>query len=139
MAVRIEALSRAMMRRSMRLLDMEYKPSEIADELGASKEQVMRLISAGAPVRKDSKGHYWIHGETFVKWLNEAAPKNKRAKNTFADNVCYCVVCHSQVTYIEHRRKGNVSYGTCPQGHNVARFLSQKSTQKPTGKARKSK
>lgn len=135
MTVRVEKLSRAMMRRSMRLLDMEYKPSEVAEELGAKKEQILRLISAGAPARKDAKGHYWIHGETFVKWLSDAAPKNGRDKSTFADNECYCLKCRSMVIYVEHRRKGNISYGKCPDGHNVARFLSQN----PTGKARNKK
>lgn len=135
MTVRVEKLSRAMIRRSMRLLDMEYKPSEVADELAATKEQILRLISAGAPARRDAKGHYWIHGETFVKWLTDAAPKNGKAKSTFADNECYCVVCRETTTYIEHRRAGRISYGKCPRGHNVARFLSQKTT----GKARSKK
>lgn len=139
MTIRVEKLSRGLMRRSMRLLDMEYKPSEIADELGASKDQILRLVSAGAPARKDSKGHYWIHGETFVKWMTDAAPKDSKAKNTFADNECYCVVCRSMVIYTEHRRKGHIVYGKCPQGHNVARFISQKPTSKPTGKARTKK
>ncbi len=130
MTVRVEKLSRALMRRSMRLLDMEYKPSEIADELGASKIQVLRLLSAGAPARKDSKGHYWIHGETFVKWLNDAAPKNSRQKDTFADNETYCVVCRAVVIYTEHRRKGRFAYGKCEHGHNVARMLSQNQTRK---------
>jgi hypothetical protein len=135
MTVRVEKLSRAMMRRSMRLLDMEYKPSEIADELAASKEQILRLVSAGAPARKDSKGHYWIHGETFVEWLNKAAPKNNREKRTFADNEAWCVRCKAQVIYTETRRKGRVSFGKCPHGHNVARYLSSN----PTGKARSKK
>lgn len=136
MTVRVEKLSRALIRRSMRLLDMEYKPSEIADELGASKDQIIRLVSAGAPARKDSKGRYWIHGDSFVEWLNKAAPKNERAKVTFADNETWCVKCKETVTYTETRRRGHISYGKCPQGHNVARFKSTKTT---TGKARTKK
>jgi len=130
MTVRVASLSRAMMRRSMRLLDMEYKPSEVADELGATKEQVVRLISAGAPARKDAKGHYWIHGETFVKWLEDAAPKNRQAKTTFEENESWCMTCRAKVAYIESRRRGNVSYGKCPNGHKVARFMSKKTTGK---------
>lgn len=135
MTVRVEKLSRALIRKSMRLLDMEYKPSEIADELGGSKAQIMRLVSAGAPARKDSKGHYWIHGDTFREWLEKAAPKNDKDKNHFADNEAWCVTCKKAVFYVEHRRKGHISYGKCPDGHNVARFISQN----PKGKARKKK
>ncbi len=136
MAVRVKKLSWALMRRSMRILDMEYKPSEIAQELGAGQEQILKLILAGAPARKDSKGHYWIHGTTFVNWLHAAAPKNDRDKNTFADNECWCVGCRSVVIYIEHKRKGTISYGKCPHGHSVARFLSQKTTGKSGNKKR---
>ncbi len=135
MTVRVEKLSRSLMRKSLRLLDMEYKPAEVAEELGAKKEQILRLISAGAPARKDSKGHYWIHGISFVEWMTKAAPKTSKDKSTFADNEVWCVTCKNTVTYSEHRRKGHISYGKCVNGHNVARFTSQNIT----GKARKKK
>ena len=126
MTVKIEKLSRAMMRRSMRILDMQYKLSEIAMELGADKEQILQLIYAGAPARKDSRGHYWIHGTKFVQWLHDVAPKNGRDRNTFSDNECWCASCRSMIVYKESRRQGLVSYGECPAGHNVTRFLSRK-------------
>lgn len=126
MAVRVETLSRAMMRRSIRLLDMEYKPSEVAEELGATKEQVLRLISAGAPARVDGSGRYWVHGDTFVKWLQDAAPKNAKAKHDISEKECWCVKCKKVVTYKETKRKGNVIFGRCPDGHKVARFFSMK-------------
>lgn len=127
MAVTVQKLSRAMMRRSMRILDMQYKLSEIAKELGADKEQILQLVFAGAPARKDARGHYWIHGTTFVQWLYDAAPKNGRDKNTFAENECWCIACRSMIIYVESRRRGCVSYGKCPAGHSVTRFISEKS------------
>jgi hypothetical protein len=130
MAVTVQKLSRALMRRSMRILDMQYKLSEIANELGADKEQILQLILAGAPARKDSRGHFWIHGTTFVQWLHDVAPKNDRDKNTFSDNECWCMGCRSMVVYLESRRRGLVSYGKCPAGHSVTRFLSQKSAKR---------
>lgn len=130
MTVRVAKLSRALMRRSIRLLDMEYKPAEIAAELAASKEQILRMVSAGAPARKDAKGHYWIHGSKFAEWLETAAPKKTGDKTEFADNESYCFRCHSVTPYTEHRRKGKVSYGTCKQGHKVARFISSKTNAK---------
>jgi hypothetical protein len=127
MTVRIEKLSRALMRRSIRLLDMEYKPSEIAEELAASKEQIVRLLTAGAPARKDAKGHYWLHGLTFVRWLEDAAPKKTGDKTTFTENECYCVTCRAVTPFTEHRRKKRMVYGMCPKGHKTVRFISLKS------------
>jgi hypothetical protein len=106
---------------------MDYKPSELAEELGANKEQILRLVSAGAPARKDAKGRYWIHGKTFVHWLKNAAPKKPGDKTAFEDNECYCVTCRAVVSFVELRRKKRIVYGTCPKGHRVARFISLKS------------
>lgn len=123
----VTKLSRAFMRRTIRLLDMEYKPSEIAEELGGSKEQILRLIEAGAPARKDAKGHYWVHGLTFVQFLEDAAPKKPGDKTAFALNECYCVACHQVTHYTEYRRSKKTIFGTCPNGHKIARFYSLKS------------
>ena len=130
MTIRVNRLSRALMRRSVRILDMEYKPSEIAEELGANNVQILRLLSAGAPARKDAKGRYWIHGTAFVHWLKDAAPKKPGDKTIFADNECYCVTCRASVLFTESRRVRHIAYGTCPKGHKVARFFSLK----PQGK-----
>lgn len=124
--VRVERLSRAMMRRSIRLLDMEYKPSEIAAELQATKAQIIRLISAGAPARKDAKGHFWIHGETFARWLEKVAPKNLKAKTTFLDSECFCMGCQAVTPFTETSRKRHIVFGVCPSGHKVSRFISIK-------------
>jgi hypothetical protein len=128
--VRIEKLSRAMMRRSMRLLDMEYKPSEIAEELSVTKVQVLRMLTAGAPARKDAQGHFWIHGEKFVEWLENAAPKKHKDKTTFADNECYCLQCRKIVTFVETHRRRMIVFGTCSRGHKVTRFISTKKGKK---------
>lgn len=139
MAVRLGKLSRALMRRSIRLLDMEYKPSEIAEELDASKEQIRKLIHAGAPARMDAKGNYWIHGERFAEWLKNAAPKNDKAKKVFEDNEAYCFACKAVTTFTEYRRKNRVVFGTCLHGHKVARFISSKpaTPAKPEKKGKK--
>jgi hypothetical protein len=130
MTVRVDRVSRGLMRRSIRLLDMEYKPSELAEELGTSKEKILRLVSAGAPARKDARGHYWIHGTTFVHWLEDAAPKKPGDKVIFADNECYCVSCRARVTYTESRRRNRIVTGTCPKGHKISRFLSYEAIRK---------
>lgn len=138
MPFKLTKVSRAMMRKSIRLLDMEYKPSEIADELGANSHYILSLIAGGAPARKDASGRYWVHGLTFKKWLDDAAPKNIeeiKKRPTIADNECYCVTCKKITTYTERMQKGRVSYGVCPSGHKVARFLP--SVVSPKGKKKK--
>lgn len=133
MTIKLSKASRALMRRSLRLLDMEYKPSEIADELSTDPSHILRVIRSGAPARKDSKGRFWVHGLSFAAWLKNAAPKNDnelKARPTIADNEAYCVGCHEITPYTEHRRKGRIVYGTCPKGHKVARFISSKEQKK---------
>jgi hypothetical protein len=128
MTVKLGKSSRALMRRSLRLLDMEYKPSEIASELSTDNRHILRLVEAGAPARKDDNGRYWIHGRNFALWLENVSPKNDKelkARPVVKDNEAYCVVCRSLVIYKEHRLKGRVSYGTCPLGHKTARFISK--------------
>jgi hypothetical protein len=132
--VKLNKTSRALMRRSLRLLDMEYKPSEIADELNTNPQYILRLVGSGAPARKDTKGRFWIHGESFARWLADASPKNikeLKARPTIAENETYCLRCKAITTYTETTRRRRISFGTCPQGHKVSRFLSNK---KPTGK-----
>ena len=127
--IKLTKASRALMRRSLRLLDMEYKPSEIAEELSTNQQHILRLLSAGAPARKDIKGRYWIHGKSFATWLADASPKNDRdlkARPAIAENEAYCLQCRLVITYTEHRRTGHISYGTCPHGHKVTRFISPK-------------
>jgi len=133
MTMRVENVTRSLMHRSMRILDMEYKPSEIAEELGASKEQILRLISAGAPARKDANGRYWISGIPFLAWLKDAAPKKTEDKHVFADDECYCVTCREVVHFTAYRKSHRIVFGACLKGHKVARFVSLK----PKGKVDK--
>jgi hypothetical protein len=130
MTTRVDRLSRALMRRSIRILDMEYKPSEMADELGASKDQILRLISAGAPARKDTQGRYWLNGLSFVTWLKDVAPKKPGDKTLFADDECYCFTCRKVVQYQEKRRKNRMAFGICSNGHKVTRIVSVQSKRK---------
>ena len=115
---------------SRSLLNMMYKPAEIAEEMGTSKEQIIKLISAGAPARKDAKGHYWIHGLTFVQWLKDVAPKKPGDKTIFEDDECYCVICRQMVHFTKLRRVKRIAYGICPKGHKVSRFISLDSQRK---------
>jgi hypothetical protein len=103
------------MRRSIRILDMEYKPAEIA-------------VAAGAPARKDANGRYWIHGLTFVQWLKDAGPKKPGDKSTIENDEAYCFNCRRVVHFTETRRIKRTVYGICLNGHKVIRYISLKSS-----------
>ncbi len=122
---KFEAMTRAMARRTVRLLDMEYKPSEIADELACKIEWVKLAIEKGCPVRKDKSGRYWIHGESFARWANNYAPQKAGDKYTMSQGEAYCVACKKVTAYTETARRANVSYGECPAGHKVTRFIAK--------------
>ncbi len=84
-----------------RLMDMQYKPSELAREIGVTADTVTRsYIPAGLPVTKDATGHIWINGLVFAKWahdLNLERKKSKRAK--LPDNQAYCFKCKKPVVF----------------------------------------
>jgi len=122
MGKHMKAISRAMARRSIRLLDMEYKPSEISEELACRQEWVMLAIRNNAPSRKDESGRYWIHGEKFAAWLDEAKRK-ERVK--IQSNKCYCVGCKKYTIYKVTGRNGNRVSGTCAKGHNISIFTNK--------------
>lgn len=84
-----------------RLLDMMYKPSEIADELGVSVDTVRRsYIPAGLPVEKDTTGHTWIHGITFANWAREQIAARKKGKREkLPENKAYCMSCKKVVDF----------------------------------------
>ncbi len=103
--IRVENLSLKISRRSLRLLDMEYKLREIADELDAKPEQILVLIANGAPAFKDEFGHYWIHGLTFYKWLQKSASRNKKDKRAFALDETQYVIDNSLVKYTDIQRE----------------------------------
>ena len=74
-------ISRPQVIRLGRLLNMYYKPSEIAEEIGISPDTVYRTyIPAGCPHEVDESGRIWIIGTTFRDWalLILAGRKNRK-------------------------------------------------------------
>jgi hypothetical protein len=133
--VKLSKASQSMMRFTLRLLDMEYKPSELAEELHTDSRHILSFIGMGCPARKDSNGRYWLHGETFARWMRDTVAKNDRdlaSRPAIADNEAYCVKCRAIVNFTEYRRAGRVAYGNCKAGHKVTRFVSiKKESSKP--------
>ena len=81
-----------------RLLDMMYRPAEIASTLDISVDSFYRsYVPAGAPVVKDAKGVMWIHGLSFAIWARDNLKQRPEDRKVMADNEVYCLKCHATV------------------------------------------
>lgn len=102
--------------RAARLLDMMYKPSEIAQELKINKRSIYDiLIPLGLPHERDEHGHIWLHGITVREWLQKATrgPKHKLSVDEM-----FCLRCFTSRSFKEARlvRDGKMvrAQATCP-------------------------
>jgi hypothetical protein len=81
-----------------RLLDMLYKPSEIAEEIGVAQDTVYRsYLPAGAPHTRDDQGNVWIHGLTFASWARETISKKRSQRAGLPDGYAWCLKCNQPV------------------------------------------
>ncbi|MCE7861292.1 MAG: hypothetical protein DYG86_16100 [Chloroflexi bacterium CFX2] len=81
-----------------RLLDMMYKPSEIAEEIGVTQDTVYRsYLPAGLPHERDDHGGVWIHGPAFVAWAKETITKRKEKRFGLPDDHAWCMRCNQAV------------------------------------------
>lgn len=112
--------------RLIKLLDMFYKPSELAEEVGFTRRQVYRVyIPAGCPHNRDHRRHIWINGKEFRKWYEETYPRVSLAKNE-----AFCLTCKNatKITDPIKKQKGRLSYwiSICPKcGRKLARIITK--------------
>jgi len=86
-------LMRSNIIRLSRLLNMFYKPSEIAELLGLTTETIYRAyLPAGAPFKKDGNGNIQIHGLEFSSWAKNVYQDRK--KGPMGDNQAWCCRCN---------------------------------------------
>lgn len=103
--------------KSSGLLPMHYTVRELSKELGAVERTLRDWLANGAPHLKDDKGHIWIHGQEFARWVDSARnPKQK--KRRMKDIEGYCMHCKRTVEMlavsIRHvRGKLTMMRGTC--------------------------
>jgi len=105
---RIPRISRGTVLKMERLLNMQYKPSEIAEELGISTKTIYSsYIPAGLPHQRDDAGNFWIVGTAFRDWAMAVLQTNKHVKKVIGDNEAYCVGCRAvrEFSRITKRRK----------------------------------
>lgn len=114
-----------------RLLDMMYKPSEIADEVGFTVRQFYRVyIKLGCPHQRDKRNHIWINGKAFVNWYQDIFPKIKVKKDQ-----AFCLTCKKAVDIVEpiQNQKEGLNYlvSFCPHcGRKLVKIISNKKRKK---------
>lgn len=112
--------------RLLKLLDMLYKPSELANEIGFTRRQVYRVyIPEGCPHIKDEKRYIWINGKEFGEWYEATYPRT-----TLARDESFCLTCKKPVQIINPKKqqKGRLHYwlSNCPNcGRRLARIITR--------------
>lgn len=110
---------RAQIIRLGRLLEMKYRPSELADAIGCHVDTVYRTyIPAGCPHTRDGTGHIWIIGTEFAQWARDMVASRDHIK--LADGEAYCLRCRRAVvmqgplTVTPTNHYLELITGTCP-------------------------
>lgn len=108
-----------------RLLNMMYKPSEIAEELGVAQDTVYRsYLPAGLPHERDEHGGVWIHGTAFVAWAKATIAQRKSKRKGLPDGHAWCMKCNQPVPILHSKIKPINRYlelmqGKCPTCQSV--------------------
>ncbi len=85
-----------------RLLNMLYKPAELAEELGLNPDTIYRsYLPAGLPHVCDNKGTFWIHGPAFVAWARETVAKKKSQRAGLPDGCAWCMKCNRAAPMVD--------------------------------------
>ena len=79
---KLPRIDQATMRRALRLLNMQYRPSEIAAELKINVQILYRgWLPAGCPHAKDEHGNIWIVGTALHTWMVTVNARRAEARN----------------------------------------------------------
>jgi hypothetical protein len=101
--------------RLARLLNMMYRPSELAEELAVDVRQVYRVyVPAGCPHKRDRRRHIWINGVAFRQWYVEVYKRRRMAKDE-----AFCLTCRKPVKMAnkEKHEKDGLSFWLCDCPH----------------------
>jgi hypothetical protein len=110
------------------LLPMEYRPTELAREIGCHRSTIYEsYIPAGCPHRRDENGYIWIVGTEFGAWAR-ATIRDRKLK--MAEGQAFCLRCkrvvdmRGPITETE-AKSAILLHGHCPQCFGeVCRFES---------------
>jgi len=106
-------VTRAVRERLGRLLEMRYRPSELAEELGVCVDTVRRgWLRAGAPHARDGAGAVWLVGTEVAAWLEGFTD---RPTVTLQAGEAYCLQCRAAVV-IEDARREDMGHAVLVRG-----------------------
>ncbi len=115
-----------------RLLDMLYKPAELAEEIAVNIDTIYRgYIPHGLPHTTDEHGHIWIHGTACAHWLRRLS-KSRARTQTMPEGHAWCLRCRRPVAFDANRARHvskslTLQQGVCPHcGRTVNRLKSRK-------------
>ena len=117
--------------RLTKLLDMMYKPSEIAEIIEFERRQFYRVyIPEGCPHQKDGKGYLWINGKGFREWYEATYPRV-----TLGKDETFCLTCKKPVKLVNatRKQKGRLHYwvSSCPNcGRKLTRIITRDKLEK---------
>jgi hypothetical protein len=94
----IKKLPHLVIVRAPSLLAMDYKIQEIVEELGVPNSTLRDWLNKGAPHHRDRRGHIWINGAEFAKWVETQRKKPRKKK--LADDEAFCFRCNRAVKLI---------------------------------------
>jgi len=104
------------------LLNMMYKPSEIAEEIGFDKRNFYRVyIPLGLPHERDNNNRIWINGIVFKDWINALYIKTK-----MDNKEAFCLSCKKSVEIVNPRwkEKKGIFFLNC-ECQNCGRILTK--------------
>ena len=94
-------IKRSVIMKASSLLNMDYMPDELAEELGVTGDYVRKVLirKMGAPHKWRGATCYWINGEEFKKWVTrfEKKSKHQNEKNKMREDQFYCLKCRKVV------------------------------------------
>lgn len=121
-----------------RFLNMLYRPSEIAEEIGVITDTVIRsYLPAGLPHERDAQGNVWIHGPAFIGWAKETIARKKSRRTGLPDGTAWCLRCRRPVQMIDPQVRSSSRYleimqSICPScGATVNRARSRGKAKRP--------
>ena len=77
------------------LLPMEYRPTELAREIGCHRSTIYEsYVPNGCPHRRDKNGHLWIVGTDFAAWARATIQKRQIE---LAPGEAFCMRCKRPV------------------------------------------
>lgn len=129
-----------------RLLDMLYKPAEIAEEIDVTPDTVYRsYLPAGCPHQRDRKNNIWIPGLAFADWARATLANRKAKRQPLPEGQAWCLRCNKAVPLVNPKAKRANRYiqllqAKCPHcGTTINRAISSKHPTEAPRKGREEK